>query len=179
MRRDHDLVDVLRGEHVLHGCERLVVEHRAVRGDAREPERGEHAVEPAARGSTARVAVDDVATARLGHGRDDGDPNRPLRGTTPDGVDELVADERLVRDHEDEGGHVVRHAGTSCASCASLAGLKIACRAPGTPYSYGPPTTWGISSKLKIGGGEVTCHSRVRACQGFASATGPRCQLVT
>ena len=46
----------------------------------------------------------------------------------------------------------------------------IACRAPGTPYSYGPPTTCGISSKLNIGGGDETCHSSVRACHGFASA---------
>ena len=57
-------------------------------------------------------------------------------------------------------------------------GLSTACRAPGTPYSYGPPTTCGISSKLKIGGGEDTCHSSVRACHGFASAIGPRTQLV-
>ena len=49
----------------------------------------------------------------------------------------------------------------------------IACRAFGTPYSYGPPTTCGISSKLKIGGGELTCHSSVSACHGFASAAGP------
>ena len=53
-----------------------------------------------------------------------------------------------------------------------------ACRAPGTPYSYGPPTTCGISSKLKIGGGEVTCHSSVSARHGFDSAIGPRVQLV-
>ena len=53
----------------------------------------------------------------------------------------------------------------------------IACRAPGTPNSYGPPTTRGISSKLKIGGGEETCHSIVFARHGLASALGPQRQL--
>ena len=53
----------------------------------------------------------------------------------------------------------------------------IACRAPGTPNSYGPPTTRGISSKLKIGGGEETCHSIELARQGLAAARGPKRQL--
>ena len=53
----------------------------------------------------------------------------------------------------------------------------IAWRAPGTPNSYGPPTTRGISSKLKIGGGEETCHSIVFARHGFAVARGPHFQL--
>ena len=47
------------------------------------------------------------------------------------------------------------------------------CTAPGTPYSYGPPTTVGTRSKLKIGGGEETCHSSVSARHGFASARAP------
>ena len=55
----------------------------------------------------------------------------------------------------------------------------IACRAPGTPYSYGPPTTLGTSSKLKVGGGEETCHSIVFARQGLDSARGPKRQLTT
>ena len=46
-------------------------------------------------------------------------------------------------------------------------------RAPGMPYWYGPPTTWGSASKLKIDGGEETCHSRVRPRQGFHGALGP------
>ena len=47
------------------------------------------------------------------------------------------------------------------------------CTASLTPYSYGPPTTVGMRSKLKIGGGEDTCHSSVSAFHGFASAIGP------
>src|SRR5207253_4485883 len=55
--------------------------------------------------------------------------------------------------------------------------FRTACTAPGVPYSYGPPTTCGISSKLKIGGGEETCHSSVSARQGFPPAGGPNRQL--
>ena len=51
--------------------------------------------------------------------------------------------------------------------------------APGTPYSYGPPTTVGTRSKLKIGGGEETCHSSVSARHGLAGARGPLRQLET
>ena len=58
-----------------------------------------------------------------------------------------------------------------CGTSAPL--LNTPCTAPGTPYSYGPPTTVGTLSKLKIGGGEDTCHSSVSARQGFAAARGP------
>ncbi len=47
-------------------------------------------------------------------------------------------------------------------------------RAPGTPYWYGPPTTWGVASKLNSDGGEETSHSRVRPRHGFQGALGPR-----
>ena len=53
------------------------------------------------------------------------------------------------------------------------AGPMIAWRAPGTPNSYGPPTTRGISSKLKIGGGEETCHSIVFARHGLRGRLRP------
>src|SRR5215212_11021139 len=56
---------------------------------------------------------------------------------------------------------------------SSPTGWKIPWTAPGTPYSYGPPTTVGTRSKLKMGGGEETCHSSVRARHGFAAARGP------
>src|SRR5262245_1711315 len=66
-----------------------------------------------------------------------------------------------------------------CLGRASSAGLKIPCTASGTPYSYGPPTTVGTWSKLKIGGGEETCHSIVSARHGLAEARGPLRQLET
>ena len=59
------------------------------------------------------------------------------------------------------------------AGCGTSAPFSTPCTAPGTPYSYGPPTTVGIASKLKIGGGELTSHSSVRARQGLDSARGP------
>src|SRR5262249_91459 len=67
----------------------------------------------------------------------------------------------------------VAHTFTSSSS-TTRSPLKTACFAPGTPYSYGPPTTCGISSKLKTGGGELTCHSSVCARHGFGGAGAPR-----
>src|SRR6185295_7809499 len=64
-------------------------------------------------------------------------------------------------------------------SVAARSPFRTAWRAPGTPYSYGLPTTCGISSKLKIGGGEETCHSSVSARHGLLSAGAPRRMLVT
>src|SRR6478609_6517980 len=69
-------------------------------------------------------------------------------------------------------GEVPATAGSGSRTSASSPPM-IAWRAPGTPNSYGPPTTRGISSKLKIGGGEDTCHSIVFARHGFAAARGP------
>src|SRR5918997_1726907 len=57
--------------------------------------------------------------------------------------------------------------------------FRTPCTAPGTPYSYGPPTTVGTASKLKTGGGDDTCHSSVSARHGFAGARGPPRQLDT
>src|SRR6185503_2758804 len=86
-----------------------------------------------------------------------------------------VALARLVDGHE----HVPlgSHACTS-SPCWTRSPLKTPCRAPGTPYSYGLPTTCGISSKLKIGGGELTCHSSVSERHGLAGAFAPKRQLV-
>ena len=67
----------------------------------------------------------------------------------------------------------------AAAGLASAGDLKMPCTAPGTPYSYGPPTTVGTVSKLKIGGGEETCHSSVSARHGLAAARGPPRQLAT
>src|SRR4051812_2342794 len=63
--------------------------------------------------------------------------------------------------------------------CSFSTGLKMPWTAPGTPYSYGPPTTVGTRSKLKTGGGEDTCHSSVSARHGLAVALGPPRQLHT
>ncbi len=66
-----------------------------------------------------------------------------------------------------------------CLGLASAGDSKMPWTAPGTPYSYGPPTTVGTLSKLKIGGGEETCHSSVSARHGLAGARGPLRQLET
>src|SRR5207302_11296258 len=91
-------------------------------------------------------------------------------------VDERRRDGGLVRDEQDVARGLVVH-GTGTSSVVR-AGARIACCAPTTPYSYGEPTTCGISSKLNVGGGEVTCHSSVIARQGLPGAIGPLRQLV-
>src|SRR5436190_766849 len=130
----------------------------------------EGTVEPATRRRAARVGVDDVAPLRLVHRRDDGDVEVVAAGC--ERVSQRLRVDGLVRDHEH-----VRHTGTSSISRA-LDGARTACCAPGTPYSYGEPTTCGISSKLKVGGGDVTCHSSVMARHGLAGAISPNRQLV-
>ena len=115
---------------------------------------------------TSRVAVDDVPGSRLGHRSDHSDANRSRFGTTLHRGDELWR-RRASRSRRRGSDGRSRHACTSSASRASFCGAMTACRAPGTPYSYGPPTTCGISSKLKMGGGEETCHSSVSARHGI------------
>src|SRR5213078_405202 len=120
----------------------------------------------------ARVLVDDVALARLVDRSDDGD-EQVIGLPRLQRLDQAPPGDGLVRDHE----HVCQRTGTSSTSVARSP-LKTACRAPSTPYSYGLPTTCGISSTLKIGGGELTCHSSVSERHGFASAAGPKRQLL-
>src|SRR5271157_6301746 len=94
-----------------------------------------------------------------------------------DRIDQRPAAQRFVR-HDQDRGHSRRSEWLgdkvpAATGLTSAGGLKIPCTAPGTPYSYGPPTTVGTVSKLKIGGGEDTCHSSVSARHGFAGARGP------
>src|SRR5205085_10220393 len=124
----------------------------------------------APRGGVPRVGINDVPARRLADRRDDRHPDVAV--TRCKRVAQRPRVDRLVRDHED-----VRHAGASAISGA-FDGARIACCAPTTPYSYGEPTTCGISSKLKVGGGEETCHSSVIARHGFAGAGSPNRQLV-
>ena len=107
MRGDDDLVDLLGGEHILHRGERLVVEHAAMGGDPSCPQSAERALEPSAGSSTPRVAVHDVALARLCHRGDNRDADGSPLSPSAHSFHELGADERLVRDHENGGrvGH--------------------------------------------------------------------------
>ena len=119
------------------------------------------------RGLVARHADDDAAS-----------PSR--RASRLMRLEQLGAAERLVGDDEDRlharsppTPSVVAGVAVDPAGAGTSAPLKTPCTAPGTPYSYGPPTTVGIASKLKIGGGEETCHSSVSARHGLATARGP------
>src|SRR5205814_4396057 len=172
MGRDEELVDgrlELR-ERVANRSRGIRLDDVAVGRDAGLAQVVEGTVEPATRRRAARVGVDDVAPLRLVHRRDDGDMEVVAAGC--ERVSQRLRVDGLVRDHQD-----VRHTGTSSISRA-FDGARTACCAPGTPYSYGEPTTCGISSKLKIGGGDVTCHSSVMPRHGFAGAIPPKRQLV-
>src|SRR4029079_13720249 len=119
--------------------------------------------------------VDNNPRPRLVLRADDRDADRPVGGAGPQGVDERLPRHGLVRDHEDVPGLGHQRETTSSRSGTSARSpFRTAWRAPRTPYSYGLPTTCGISSKLKMGGGEDTCHSSVSARHGFAGAIGPR-----
>src|SRR5581483_5236521 len=146
------------------------VDDEAVRGDPGLAQRGERPVEPPSGRCAPRVLVDHVAARRRVHGREHRDQVVAGVSLPAHRVEQLVAGHRLVRDDEDVAQlRTVSSSGTGAPS-------KIACWAPGTPYSYGPPTTCGTVSKLKIGGGDETCHSIVSARQGFAGAGSPRAQ---
>src|SRR5205085_620655 len=157
------------------GAHRVGVDDEAMRRDPLVPQHLECLVEPAAGGRAARVLVDDVALARVVDRTEDGDADRPLRGFALERLQQAPPGDGLVRDREDLArlglAHVRRTSSSSPTSARSP--FSTAWRAPGTPYSYGLPTTCGISSKLKIGGGEVTCHSRVSARHGVPCAAGP------
>src|SRR4051812_35279717 len=119
-----------------------------------------------------RVAVDDADEEVRGEERPEehhlgGDEEQHPEGRRAH-ARALVRDGRSVM----FGGRCGRYRWTSSSSCVR-APLSNAWRAPGTPYSYGLPITCGISSKLKTGGGDVTCHSSVIARHGLPGASGP------
>src|SRR4029453_884177 len=156
-------------DRIAHGVRGIRVDDETVGGNPGLTELRQRALEPPTRGRAPRVLVDDVTGMRIADRREHG---HEIRLPARDGVDQVRPRHGLVRDDQ-----YVPHGDRASSSSCSRAPLNTACRAPGTPYSYGPPTICGISSKLKTGGGEDTCHSSVIACHGFASATGPRIQL--
>ena len=109
MRANDDLVDLFGRENVLHRGERIGVEDSAVSRNPGSPQRSDHAVEPTTGCCATRIAVDDVSLAWLRDRRDDRDADRPPPGAASKGLDELGADERLVRDDEDGRGRVSGH----------------------------------------------------------------------
>src|SRR5438067_35427 len=172
MGRDDDGVRLELVDRVAQGRDGIGLDDDAVCRDACGAKHAERLVEPAAGGRAARVVVHDVALARLVDGRDDSHLQVVSLALLLEQVDERLRSGCLVGNHDD-----MAHAGTSAVSC-DREGARIACCAPGTPYSYGEPTTCGISVKLKMGGGELTCHSSVIARHGFDGAMGPFRQLL-
>src|SRR5205807_1863043 len=164
--RHDDRVRLELGDRVAHGADGVGVDDEPVGGDAGAAEQLERVVEPSPGGRATGVLVDDVALARVVDRAQDGDADRTLARLPLHLVEWALPGDGLVRDREDLlrrffGAHGPR----TCSSSPARSPFRTAWRAPGTPYSYGLPTTCGISSKLKIGGGEETCHSSVSARQ--------------
>src|SRR6185503_12730631 len=177
MGGDDELVRLLHRNGVLHGGERVAVDDMPGRGEPRIAKLLESTVEAPAGRRAARVLVDHVPLTWSVYRRDHDDGRLASRNPIPDRVEQLIAVQRLVRDHEDLARVAHRTTSSSPSFAVTAPPCRTACLAPGTPYSYGLPTTCGISSKLKTGGGEVTCHSSVRARHGLPGATGPNRQL--
>src|SRR4051794_22292820 len=168
-------------ERVHDGRVRVGVHHLAVRLDAGLAQERQRQFQAVLGGVAHVLVVDHVAVLRLvlraDHVGVDLLALRPL----PDGVDQRLTGDRLVGDDEGAlhrsstgGGAPPPPAGVATApSCARSLSLKPACTTFGMPYSYGPATTVGISSKLNTGGGEDTCHSIELARHGLPTAAGP------
>ena len=172
VRRDDDLVDprLELCERVLDRLHRARVDDEALGGDARLAQRGQRSLEPRPADGAARVLVDDVALVRLVDRRNHG--HEVVAARRARARRRAASPTQRSRSRSRGRGSSVGadRPGSTCSGCGA-AEDRVA-RA-GTPYSYGPPTTCGISSKLKIGGGEQTCHSSVIACHGFARRDRP------
>src|SRR5262249_28985089 len=157
MRRDDDLVRLELVDRVSQRGDRVALDDDSGRMHALAVEQVERLVEAAPGGRAAGVVVDNVTLPRAGYPRDRRHLAVAPRRIGGDEVCQRLRRGRLVRGPSDR-----LHAGAWAVSCVR-AGARIACCALGTPYSYGDPTTCGIWVKLKVGGGELTCHSSVSA----------------
>src|SRR4029078_121242 len=156
VRREDDLVHrrfELR-ERIANRRHGIALHDEAVRGDPRVSKEREGSVEPSSGHPPPRVLVDDVAPGWLADRSQHSHLEVSRLLPALDRFDELAPRDGLVRDYEQ--GHQLL---PPSVSVAARSPFRTAWRAPGTPYSYGLPTTCGISSKLKIGGGERTDHS--------------------
>src|SRR5919106_1817432 len=174
--RDDDLVVVLLSQGVHDRGVGVGVHHLAVRLDARLVQQRQRHPEPVLGRLVHHRVVDHVAVLGLVLGADHVHVDLVPARAGAHGVDQGLPRHRLVRDYEDALHSVGGGAPPPPAGAGTPAGafsLNTACTAPGTPYSYGPPTTVGTSSKLKTGGGDETCHSIEWARQGFPTASGP------
>ena len=103
MGRDDDLVRrrLELAERVADRVDRVGLDDETVGRDAVAAQQLERPVQAAPGGSAARRLVDEVAVARLRDRADDGDPDRPLLRAAVERLDQALARNGLVRDHED------------------------------------------------------------------------------
>ena len=98
MRRDDHLVGPELVDRVAQRRDRIGLDDDSVRMHAGLAQEVERPVEPAARGGAPRVVVDDVALARLIHGREHRHDHVGVLRPLLDQLDERRRDDRLVRD---------------------------------------------------------------------------------
>ena len=190
-RRDDDQVGVVLGDRVHRRGVRVGIADLADRFDAHLAQHRARQVDANLRGVVGRVDVDDVAVARDLARHAEHDAGSPLAASSrarsssfwPPSVS--LATTRIVRISASSSG------GDQPARAPRRPPRnRPAARRPGRPRTSAPcedrrarrpgrrtrrgrrrPT--GTASKLKIGGGEETCHSIVSARHGLALARGP------
>src|SRR5439155_25570276 len=153
--RDDDDVGPVMVEGVHRGVERIGVHDLPVRLDADLAQLRERGRETVLRGVADRLVVHDVAGLRLvlrAHHRHVEGAGLLVRllGVLAHRVDQRPAPDGLVGDHQD-AQRLLGHSLVPACSAAPAGVLNTPCTAPGIPYSYGPPTTVGTSSKLNTG----------------------------
>ena len=187
-RRDDDLVDAVRRAIAsMRGVERVGVADLAGALDALVAHEREREVDAHLRASRARPRRRSRCRgAGASAGRRRGSARRPRACALADRVEQLRAADRLVGEDEDRSAIVMPPSGS--VSPAAATGVRLVapprpragrCRGPrrGRRTRTGRRRRSGTRSKLKIGGGEETCHSSVSARHGLASARGPPRQL--
>jgi hypothetical protein len=153
---EQDLGRLVRADRVVEREERVGVHHGALGLDAELGEHGLGDVHPAPRRVGELVTVDDLSRHRLVlRSRD-----RHLLGAgfdpLADRLEQLATARDLVQEAKDDAAHgglpppppppdvTPATAGSAGFTSAPSSPDRIAWRAPGTPNSYGPPTTRGI-----------------------------------
>src|SRR6185437_3978074 len=190
MGRDDHLVRAAVGDRVHRGRERVGVADFAGCRDPLARQQRHREVDAHLRRFADRLVVDHEAGGRLGLRHDQPEAHLAGGGALAHRIEQLLPAEGAIGDYQD----FAHRASLSYSVClwttpeppaapptvaGTGAGANVPCTAPGTPYSYGLPTTVGMRSKLNTGGGEDTCHSIVSPRHGFAGARGPPRQLVT
>ena len=182
VRGDDDLVGPALGDRVHRRQERVGVADFAGRLDPLAGDQRERQVDAHLRRFAHRLVVDHEARRGLALRHDQAEAHVALGRARAHGLEQLGAAERAVGDDEDLLHRVaLRHslgARATPAPAPTVAGVgvgaKMPCTAPGHAVLVGTADDRRQRSKLKIGGGEETCHSSVMPRHGLPTRAGRR-----